>query len=45
MVANQKHQELCLVIVQAEALGHIHGDPLADDAMILLLPLADVVDE
>src|SRR5712691_6445489 len=45
MVANQKHQELCLVIVQAEPLPHIRGDALADDTMILLLPLADIVDE
>src|SRR2546425_2828438 len=45
MVANQKHKELCLDIVKAEPLRHIHSNPLADEAVVLLLSLADIVDE
>jgi hypothetical protein len=45
MVANEKHQELCLVIIHAEPLGHIHGNPLTDEAVVLFLPLTDIVNE
>ena len=45
MVANQEHHELCLVIVQTEPLGRIHSDSLADETVVLFLPLADIVNE